>query len=125
MHLEVAVPAPLPGTFTYEAEGLIAPGSRVLVPFGPRKMVGVVTGATAVPPDPKVKVKKIAEIIDDSPIYSPVIMEIAHWMRRYYLHPLGEVLSTMLPASTSKQMVVHYELTAKGEDSADPKLQTL
>jgi len=41
MQIEVAVPTPLAQTYSYLAEIEIPRGSRVLVPFGGRKVVGV------------------------------------------------------------------------------------
>src|SRR5262245_17331638 len=47
---DVAVPVPLSRAFTYEVPDDLAaelrPGARVLCPFGPRKLVGVVLGVT-------------------------------------------------------------------------------
>ena len=43
--VQVALPVPLPQLFDYRCRperGRIEPGTRVLVPFGRRKMVGVV-----------------------------------------------------------------------------------
>jgi primosomal protein N' (replication factor Y) len=41
----VALPLPVPAPFTYRIEDRVpAPGVRVLVPFGQRRVIGVVTG---------------------------------------------------------------------------------
>ena len=47
MLVEVALPLPMPRTFTYLAESRVAPGTRVLVPFSGRRMVGWVVGETS------------------------------------------------------------------------------
>src|SRR5689334_19295635 len=116
MEVEVAVPAPLPQTFTYLSDGEIQPGCRVVVPFGGRKMVGVVLKSN---PASDVKreyaLKPVAEIVDKDPVYSASILSIAKWLSWYYIHPLGEVLRTMLPASSAKISKKNYVLTAKGE----------
>ena len=126
INLDIAVPTPLPQTFTYAAERDLAPGTRVLVSFGKRRVVGVVMGQTSVAPgikagvvvghDPaKITIKPIEKVIDDTPMYSPVVLELARWISSYYFHPIGEVLRTMLPASAEKVVAETYVLTPEGE----------
>ncbi len=114
VEIEVAVPTPLAQTFTYTFDSDIAPGTRVLVPFGPRKVVGVSLGATANPGTSTYSLKQVHSIIDSAPVYSPVLLEIARWISSYYMHPIGEVLRTMLPASSTKVVKEVYELSEKG-----------
>ena len=40
--VRIALDVPLPGLFDYSCEQVIAIGQRVIVPFGKRKMVGLV-----------------------------------------------------------------------------------
>ncbi|MEC8747707.1 MAG: hypothetical protein VXX73_05315, partial [Pseudomonadota bacterium] len=40
--IQVAVPVPLRQLFTYTHDNALSAGVRVVVPFGPRKLVGVV-----------------------------------------------------------------------------------
>jgi primosomal protein N' (replication factor Y) len=121
MEIDVAVPAPLPQTFTYSSDRAIAPGIRVMVPFGPRKLVGVVLGE-AKPVEQtsllgrKVAIKAIVKVLDESPVYSAVTLEIAKWLSRYYLYPLGEVLKAMLPAAVTKTVAHHIVLTDLGAE---------
>ncbi len=42
-------------------------------------------------------IKEIRQVLDREPVLSPTLLELAGWMTRYYLGPLGEVLRTMLP----------------------------
>jgi primosomal protein N' (replication factor Y) (superfamily II helicase) len=44
MLVEVALPVPLPRTFTYRIDRPVAPGTRVRVPFSGRKLIGWVVG---------------------------------------------------------------------------------
>jgi len=114
VEIEVAVPTPLAQTFTYTFDTEIAAGTRVLVPFGPRKVVGVSLGATSAPGTSTFALKQVHSVIDSVPVYSPVLLEIARWISSYYIHPIGEVLRTMLPASSTKVVKEVYELTEKG-----------
>lgn len=113
MNFEIAIPSPLKQTFTYSSDKSIEPGSRVLVHFGRRETIGVVVGQTTEIKG-EFKIKPIKRMIDEGPIYSPKLMALAKWMSEYYLHPIGEVLRTMLPASSAKIKKQNIKLTAKG-----------
>jgi primosomal protein N' (replication factor Y) (superfamily II helicase) len=137
--IQIAVATPLHQTFTYLHREPLAAGVRVLVPFGsqPRTLGVVVEGpktndletaseaalktgepaqaAQAAPKEPrKFKLKSIKEVLDPDPVYSPVLLRLAKWMAQYYMHPLGEVLRTMLPASSTKTVKVTFEITETG-----------
>ena len=129
-HIDVAVPTPLHRTFTYLSTDPLSPGQRVLVPFGKRKVVGVVLGpASAAAVDPGIELKAIDSVIDVQPAYSPTVLEIARWLSAYYMHPLGEVLRTMLPASSSKVVKQTFELSDAGiaarGDGGSPEARAL
>lgn len=102
---EVAVPLPLPTTFTYrvpeELQNAVSIGLRVRVPFRERTLVGVVTSlrpAEGEPPAPAAAgLKDVLEVIDPEPLLTPVLLKLAAWMTEYYLAPPGEVLRAMLP----------------------------
>jgi primosomal protein N' (replication factor Y) len=99
-YCEVAVPVPLPETFTYripdDLRGRVCVGARVIVPFGARKLVGVVTALAAEPRTAR-ELKPIAEAVDSEPLVPPVLLELARWMSDYYLAPPGEVFRSLLP----------------------------
>ncbi len=118
MIIEVAVPTPLSQTFTYlvsNEDEKVSPGMRVLVPFGNRKMVGVVLGP-AIPYSKEnaisgVVLKPIHEMIDKQPIFTKSMLDLARWMSSYYMHPIGEVLKTMLPGGVKKSRKRFYQLS--------------
>ncbi|TWW12323.1 primosomal protein N' [Planctomyces bekefii] len=116
-HLEVAVPTPLARTFTYLADSPVPPGMRVLVPFGRRRVVGVALGPAQAELEAGTQLKKIEKILDDTPSYSETVLAIARWISTYYMHPLGEVLRTMLPASSEKVAKDLLALTPEGEQA--------
>ncbi len=99
--LRVAVPVPLPGLYDYrapEGRGSTQPGSRVLVPFGRRRMLGVVVAVDVTPAIAETRIKPITRCLDAEPLISADILHLCRWAARYYHHPLGEVLATALPA---------------------------
>ena len=95
--VQVAVPRPLRRTFDYAApdDRPIAPGVRVRVPFGRSSVVGVVTGNRASSPHP---LKPLDEVLDETPLLSADLIDLAAWLASYYHHPVGDVYATLLPA---------------------------
>ncbi|NMC73960.1 MAG: primosomal protein N' [Geobacteraceae bacterium] len=97
--IEIAVPLPLDRTFHYSVPGhlraAVRPGVRVFVPFGRRKVTGYVLGPA---PSTGGDLKDIIEVLDDAPLFTPGELAFFRWIASYYLHPLGEVIKTALPA---------------------------
>jgi primosomal protein N' (replication factor Y) (superfamily II helicase) len=73
----------------------MAPGVRVFVPFGRRKLTGYVLGAAKQPAD---DLKEILAVLDPEPLMTARDLTFYRWIAEYYLQPLGEVLKTALPA---------------------------
>ena len=120
MYVDVILPLPLDGVFTYsvpsELERQVAVGHRVLVPFGRNKAyVGIVakvlftvdglqfTGdysAAEERPASKssVNYKDVLQVLDASPILLDSQLNLWRWISDYYLSPIGEVYKAALPA---------------------------
>ncbi|MDZ7276884.1 primosomal protein N' [Pantoea eucrina] len=98
--VQVALPVPLPRVFDYllpaDAAQPVA-GARVSVPFGKRKMLGIVTAVQPTSDLPLTQLKEIEAVLDDRSLFSPALWRILHWAAHYYHSPLGEVLSHALP----------------------------
>src|SRR5437773_11701504 len=93
---DVALPLPLDTVFTYRVNGLEpVVGGRVLVPFRNERMTGVVVELHD--RKPKVVTKDVLHVLDATPVLDTLLMELAQWIARYYLAPLGEVFRSMLP----------------------------
>jgi len=100
--IKVALPVPLRRVFDYLLPAEIvepAPGCRVSVPFGSRKLVGVVVGTADHSDLPASKLKKISTVFESQPVLPAGLLELLKWASTYYHHPLGEVVSTALPAA--------------------------
>ena len=73
-------------------------GSRVLVPFGKRSLEGFVVSISATTDFDPTKVKEISDIIDDAPIFSPTMLELASFMAKKYTTPLATCLRAIMPS---------------------------
>ena len=117
----VALPVPLRTTFTYaipEAlQGTVQPGSRVLVPFRKKTMVGVVVEMAESAPQ-GTKIREITSVLDFVPALTPKQIELAHWIAAYYLAPVGEVFRAMLPPVTELKSQRQIILTDAGREAA-------
>ncbi len=102
--IEVAIPLPLDTTFHYrvpvELMPRIAPGKRVLVPFGRRRVTGYVVGSAS---GEERELREVCDVLDDSPLFTGKELELYRWASSYYLHPLGEVIKAALPAGINIQ----------------------
>ncbi|MEO7063804.1 MAG: primosomal protein N' [Dokdonella sp.] len=98
--LRIALPVPLNSLFDYRASGEpVSSGCRVLVPFGRRKMVGVVMGEMATSDQDEGKLKSVERVLDATSLLTDELMATLRWAARYYQHPLGEVLQAALPVA--------------------------
>ena len=98
---KVALDVPLDKLFDYLApEGeLLQVGQRVSVPFGPRKMVGVIVALGKHSDVLPARLKAIAHVFHETPLLSPEIFRLLHFCSDYYHHPLGEVIFNALPTA--------------------------
>jgi len=116
-YCEVALPVPLRSAFTYavpesfQKEDLV--GRRVLVPFRNRAMVGVGLSVSERAPE-IARVKEISELLDPIPALPAKLIELGHWISRYYLAPIGETFRAMLPPEIELRHDREYWLADAG-----------
>jgi primosomal protein N' (replication factor Y) (superfamily II helicase) len=117
----VALPVPPRTTFTYAVpEALresVHAGSRVLVPFRKKSLVGVVVESVKNAPE-VTNIREIARVLDFVPALTPKLIELAHWIASYYLAPVGEVFRVMLPPLTELKSHRHILLTEPGREAS-------
>src|SRR5881296_2553715 len=117
---DVSLPVPLDQLFTYALpETLrhrVAPGCRVIVPFGPRKLTGVVLRSHDDPP--QMEAREALRLIDAQPVLDEELLALGKWIAGYYCAPLGEVLRSMLPLAAEIRRGKIYSLTDAGRDAA-------
>ncbi len=97
--VDVAVPLPIEGAFTYLLEPNQIPkakvGVRVRVPFKNREMIGFLVGFREAPPAQKLK--SVIEITDEEPVLSQRILRLTKWLSEYYFSSWGEAIETAVP----------------------------
>ena len=113
-YVDVILPVPLHGMFTYAVpESMtVQVGVRVLVTFGRSKTyVGLVGRVHTTKPE-GYEVKPIQQVMDQTPIVTEQQLRLWHWISDYYLSPIGEVYKAALPAGL------------KAEDGYKPRTET-
>ena len=119
----VALDVPLDQLFDYLAPDLTEDdiGTRVLVPFGPRKCVGVVVAIASESTLPSSKLKALACLYRNDAKFSLQDLALFEFCANYYQHPLGPVILSALPPALRRQhpprpnpAETHYRLTASG-----------
>ncbi len=120
IYCDVSLPVPLDQSFTYELpetlQHRVQPGCRVLVPFGVRKLTGVVVELHDRAPEGPVK--EALRLIDEEPVLDATLLALGRWIAQYYCAPLGEVLRSMTPLSGEVRKTRLYSLTDAGRDAA-------
>ena len=90
----VTFPLPLQRAFTYRLPAALAPknplGHRVVVPFGRRLAIGIITGIAS--SAPRSGGKDILFFPDENPLFLPHHLAFLEWMSTYYLCSLGQIL---------------------------------
>jgi primosomal protein N' (replication factor Y) (superfamily II helicase) len=98
----VALDTPLRRLFDYLppvsfAAGELSAGMRVRVPFGRRRLVGVVMALADTSDVAPERLKPILEVLDPQPLLDPAALGLIQWAAEYYHHPIGEVVAAGLP----------------------------
>ena len=103
MFVDVILPLPLDGLFTYSVPqpwgGEVKIGIRVLVPFGRNKTyVGIVAKTHKGPLPSDFQIKDILQVMDAEPILLDSQLRLWQWIADYYMSPIGEVYKAALPS---------------------------
>jgi len=114
---ELALPIPLPRTFSYgvpETLRRAEPGVRARARFGRRVLVGCVTRITSTPPElPEgTTLQPLLSLLDDEPVLASEQLELAEWIADYYLASPGLVCRSMLPPETPRGETIQYQRVA-------------
>ena len=99
--LKVAINVPLSRLFDYlppAAGEPPPPGARVLVPFGRQRQVGVVLAHASDSDLPQSKMRRVLEVLDETPLLREDDLWLIGFTSDYYHHPVGEVAAAAVPA---------------------------
>ena len=94
------VPIHLKGRLTYRwpfDEPLPARGTRLLLPLGRRRIVGLFWDQDSEFPD-RQKLRDVIEIMEKEPLLPEGLLSFIEWASSYYYYPLGPAISEALPA---------------------------
>jgi primosomal protein N' (replication factor Y) (superfamily II helicase) len=137
VYADVALPVPLDQPFTYllpeTLRHRVRTGCRLIVPFGSRKLTGVVVNTHDI--HPSGAVKEAFRLLDEEPVLEEHLIALGRWIASYYCAPIGEVLRVMTPLGGEMRSTKMYSLTDAGRDAArqllfgadteDPTIQVL
>lgn len=98
----VALDVPLPGPFDYRAGSMLPVGTRVIVPFGRRKLIGVVIDNPAEPSIAASQVREIEQVLTDLPALPQDWLRLTRFAADYYQRPWGEVMLPAMPPPLRK-----------------------
>ena len=138
--VSVAVPLPFQAPFSYRMPAgapLPERGVRVEVPFGSRRVIGVVCGpatgpsgrdleATRTRPErpPERRLKEVLQVLDEAPLADPLLLDLAAWVADHYLAPPGECYRLVLPPAGVRASRAMVRLLKPG-GADDPLLAQL
>lgn len=120
MYADVSLPVPLDQPFTYLLPETLRhrarAGCRLLVPFGSRKLTGVILRVHN--EQPAVATREALRLLDEQPVLEEHLIALGQWIAAYYCAPLGDVLRIMIPLSGEVRTSKMYSLTDAGRDAA-------
>jgi primosomal protein N' (replication factor Y) len=123
--LQFAVDTPLRRVFDYlppaTGPGPWTPGCRAWLPFGKRRVVGMLVATCETTQVPRGKLRRVSEFIDAEPVLDSTLLGTLLWASDYYHHPIGEVIAAALPTALREgashlEREVHWRLTEQGRE---------
>ena len=99
--LEIALRKEFDYLIPAELAGQVDVGSRVQVPFGPRKILGVVTAVAE--ESGQAKLKPILKVIGAQTLVTAKVLKLARWIGEYYCCAPETALKSVLPEAVRKE----------------------
>jgi len=125
--LEIALRKEFDYAIPPELEGRVDVGTRVQVPFGPRKVLGCVTALAE--ESAHARLKPIIKVIGAQTLVTPRVLKLARWIADYYCCAPEIALKSVLPEAVRKEDAAWRErlfvraLPVSGEFPKLPKRQ--
>ena len=124
---EVAVDAPAgyDRTFTYAIPPslTLSRAHLVQVPFGPRRLHGLVFEVTETPQVQEPR--EVMGLVERDPLLDSVQLELVRWMSHYYMAPLFEVAVPLLPPEFRARSRAYLATAYEPISELPPELQRL
>ena len=100
LYVDVILPLPVAGMFTYSIDNNVDVGQRVVVQFGIRKIyTAIVAKLHNDRPTNNYRIKQVIAIIDEPPVINSRQLKLWYWISNYYMCNIGEVMNAALPSS--------------------------
>jgi primosomal protein N' (replication factor Y) len=99
--LEIALRKEFDYSIPAALAGQVDVGSRVQVPFGPRKVLGVVTAVAE--ESGRANLKPIIKVIGAQTLVTPKVLKLARWIGEYYCCAPETALKSVLPEAVRKE----------------------
>ena len=117
----VALPVPVDRLFDYavpaDLDAAAQPGCRVMVPFGQRRLSGVIV-ERRLPENPG-RLRPLQRVLDPEPVVSPSLIQILRDLAAEVFCPVGIALAAALPAGTAPRTQVRWALTPRGRAAVE------
>lgn len=132
MYLQIVLNLPLDQPFTYrwnenpdakKAAKEFRPqvGCRAEIMFGNKRTTGLIVELSEVIPAScevgDEKIKNVKKILDETPLFTPELLETARWISLYYLCSFGEAVFSMIPSGRKESSAGGFSFEDEIADS--------
>ncbi|MBQ7158446.1 MAG: primosomal protein N' [Treponema sp.] len=130
-YLQIVLNIPLNQSVTYldcdESDGTESHvGFRADIKFGNRRTTGfIISESYEFPADCGVeesKIRPILRLLDNEPIFTQELIDLARWVSSFYLCSVGEAISSMLPGGKRETDAGSFSFTEEAPDTTARKL---
>ena len=99
--VKVAIDVPIDDFFDYQCEESVSLGQAVLVPFGSRKVMGIVVEVDSSTGLEAHQIKKIIRV-DNDILFNEELFKLFKFVSSYYHYPIGQTIHIAVPSNLKK-----------------------
>jgi primosomal protein N' (replication factor Y) len=119
--VEIALPVPVDSLFSYAVPASLAalaqPGCRALVPFGPRRLAGLIVSRGETRGVGPRELRAIERVLDPAPVVSPGMIRLLAEAAHDVYCPVGLALACATPSGSAPRAQPGFALTARGSEA--------
>jgi primosomal protein N' (replication factor Y) len=123
LYARVILPLAVEGSYTYSVPdvfaGLIAPGSRVLVSFGKKRIYTAIVHEIQALAQVDFTPKPLLDVLDQDPLVGEKQLQLWDWMSDYYMCTPGEVMRAALPSGLRPESESRARINVSWVDQGD------